>query len=158
MNELIITLENVNPPEFWGFENEQLNVLKKAFPKLRLVARGNELKAIGDDEMLDLLQKKMDSAMQHFEKYNHLKEDELKSILGSVTTDHEPKHVHVSITGNDSEPLVFGPNGNVVKARTQNQKKMVTSCEKNDILFAIGPAGAYHVCMSRSLHLAGKGI
>jgi phosphate starvation-inducible PhoH-like protein len=91
--------------------------------------------------MLDLLQKKMDAAMQHFEKYNHLKEDELKSILGSVTTDHEPKHVHVSITGNDSEPLVFGPNGNVVKARTQNQKKMVTSCEKNDILFAIGPAG-----------------
>lgn len=141
MNELVITLDNINPPEFWGLENELLNVLKKAFPKLRLVARGNELKAIGDDEMLDLLHKKMDMALQHYEKYNQLKEDELKSILGSVTTDTEPKHVHVSSTGNDAEPLVFGPNGIVVKARTQNQKKMVASCSKNDIMFAIGPAG-----------------
>ncbi|MFM6961874.1 MAG: hypothetical protein ACKOXE_04935, partial [Polynucleobacter victoriensis] len=84
-------------------------------------------KAIGDDEMLDLLHKKMGMAMAHYEKFHHLNEDELKAILGSVTTDTEHKHVHVSSTGNDSEPLVFGPNGNVVKARTQNQKKMVTS-------------------------------
>jgi phosphate starvation-inducible PhoH-like protein len=141
LNELTLSLDNINPGEFWGLDNELLNVLKKAFPKLRLVARGNELKAIGDEEMLDLLQKKMAKAIDHFEKYHQLKEDDLKSILGSVTADNEPKHVHVSSTGNDSEPLVFGPNGIVVKARTQNQKRMVISSTKNDIIFAIGPAG-----------------
>lgn len=141
MNELVLSLEHINPAEFWGLDNEQLNVFKKAFPKLRLVARGNELKAIGDDEMLDLLKKKLSAAISHFEKYQRINEDELKSILGSVSVDTEPKHVHVSSSGNDSEPLVFGPNGIVVKARTQNQKRMVNSCMKNDILFAIGPAG-----------------
>lgn len=142
MNELSISLESINPVDFWGLENEQLNVLKKAFPKLRLVARGNELKAIGDSEMLDLLSKKLQKAMEHFEKYHQLKEDDLKSILGSVMADSsEPKHVHISSTGNDSEPLVFGPNGIVVKARTANQKRMVSSCLQNDIMFAIGPAG-----------------
>ncbi len=143
MNELLIPLEGINPVEFWGIDGENLAALKKAFPKLRIVTRGEELKAIGDDEMLQSFQKKISIIVDHFEKFHSLVEADIRTIVGKSATDtsEEKTHVHISPAGSDTEPLVFGPNGIVVKARTANQKRMVTSALTNDILFAIGPAG-----------------
>lgn len=141
MNELSIKLEGINPAEFWGLENENLNQLKKAFPKLRIVARGDELKAIGDDEMLNVIKRKVEQLQTHYEKYNVLKEDDVKNIVGRAGEDNEAAPVADSPNPGNSEALVFGPNGIIVKARTKNQLKMVDSSYKNDIIFAIGPAG-----------------
>ena len=141
MNELNITLEQVNPAMLWGAQNEHFEMLKKRFPKLKLVARGNEVKVLGDAKELDVFSGYFEVIMAHAEKFNHITSQELENMLGmppekqQQSADDKPPH-----PGN-SEPIVFGPNGIVVKARTANQRRMVDSIVKNDILFAIGPAG-----------------
>ncbi|MEY2799507.1 MAG: hypothetical protein RI934_495 [Bacteroidota bacterium] len=141
MNEITFTLEGIDPIEFWGIDHVNLNLLKKAFPKLRIVQRGEELKAIGDDEMLQQLQNKMTLLVEHFEKYNQLTEGDIRIIVADFNDQNDKEQTAKSAPVFDAEPLVFGPNGIVVKARTPNQKVMVKSALQNDILFAIGPAG-----------------
>ena len=125
----------------WGAQNEHFEMLKKRFPKLKLVARGNEVKVLGDAKELDVFSGYFEVIMAHAEKFNHITSQELENMLGmppekqQQSADDKPPH-----PGN-SEPIVFGPNGIVVKARTANQRRMVDSIVKNDILFAIGPAG-----------------
>lgn len=141
MNELVISLEEINPVEFWGLNNENLDILKKAFPKLRLIARGSEFKAIGDVEMLDVLNLKMHHFIDHFLKYRSLKEEDMKTVLGNDYQALEDHSMAQPSGGTNAEAIVFGPNGIIVRARTQNQRKMVESSDKNDVIFAIGPAG-----------------
>ncbi len=140
MNELIIELEDINPAEFWGLNNENFNTVKKAFPKLKIVTRGTELKAIGDDEMLQVFDKKIQALVNHFVKHRVLKEDDVPVLLDARIEAEEKSGSSAGGLSN-AETLVFGPNGIIVKARTQNQQKMVSSSVKNDIIFAIGPAG-----------------
>lgn len=141
MNELNITLEDINPAMLWGAHNEHFEVLKKQFPKLRLVARGNEIKVLGDANEVSSFKTYFDRIISHIEKYHNITLNDIDELLGaahhaSVTTEPEKAN-----TGFGGEPIVFGPNGVVVKARTANQRRMVESIVKNDILFAIGPAG-----------------
>lgn len=141
MNELNITLEDINPAVLWGAQNEHFEVLKKQFPKLRLVARGNELKILGDTNEVSTFKGYFDRLVSHIEKYNTITINDIDEILGSTHSLHaspEPTPANPSFGG---EPIVFGPNGIVVKARTANQRRMVDSILRNDILFAIGPAG-----------------
>ncbi len=142
MNELLITLESVNPVVLWGPNNEYYDIIKRSFPKLKIVTRGNEVKALGDEIELNNFKEKLNAIISHLDKYQNLSTGDVDSILG---TDSSARIAAIAKEGEDSqgssEVIVFGPNGIMVKARTVNQRKMVTSIVKNDVLFAIGPAG-----------------
>ena len=141
LNETTITLEGINPIEFWGIDDVNLNLLKKSFPKLRIVVRGEALKAIGDEEMLQSFRKKIQILIEHFEKYNQLTEGDIRLVVQEQSENNDKEKAPATPANFEAEPLVFGPNGIVVRARTKNQKVMVESALHNDILFAIGPAG-----------------
>lgn len=122
----------------WGANNEYFEIIKKQYPKLKLVARGNELKALGDEVELQAFHQKFQEILHHIDKFQNLNGNDLLHLLGSTEMHKEESGAD---KGSGSEPIVFGPNGIVVKARTANQRRMVEGIQKNDILFAIGPAG-----------------
>ena len=137
MTETIINLDSVNPIEFFGVNNGKLDVLKKKFPLLKILSRGTQLKLSGAPEQIDVAKEKVSLVLQYLERNGHLSEDYFEQILGgddAEITDH-------FVDKNPNDILVFGPNGKTVRARTPNQKKMVAAADKNDIVFAIGPAG-----------------
>ena len=137
MTETIINLESVNPIEFFGVNNGKLDILKKKFPLLKILSRGTQLKLSGSPEQVGTAKEKIDLVVQYLERNGQLSENYLEQMLGgddAETVDH-------FVERHPNEVLVFGPNGKTVRARTQNQKVMVTGTDKNDIVFAIGPAG-----------------
>jgi phosphate starvation-inducible PhoH-like protein len=139
LNELKLSIEQINPAVLWGPNNDHFEIIKKQYPKLKIVARGNEVKILGDDHELNIFQEKFQHLLQHVEKYENLNITDLERILGSkidATTSDPSADKFAS-----GEVIVFGPNGVMVKARTANQRKMVDCINKSDILFAIGPAG-----------------
>lgn len=137
MTETIITLETVNPIEFLGVNNGKLDLLKKKFPLLKILSRGTQIKLSGAPEQIDLAKEKIDLVVQYLERNGHLSEHYLETILGG----DDAEIVDNFVDRNQNDVLVFGPNGKTVRARTANQKRMVTATDKNDIVFAIGPAG-----------------
>ncbi|WP_316815053.1 PhoH family protein [Pedobacter nyackensis] len=143
MNELKLTLESVDPVQFWGTNNEHYELIKNAFPKLKVVARGNEVKVLGDDQELKGFEAKYNQLLEHLEKYSSLNPSDVESILVSKKTSAPAENgaEKPSGGGGGGEVIVFGTNGLMVKARTANQRRMVDSIGKNDVLFAIGPAG-----------------
>jgi phosphate starvation-inducible PhoH-like protein len=137
LTETIINLDSVNPIEFFGVNNGKLDVLKKKFPLLKILSRGTQLKLSGAPEQIETAVEKVNLVLQYLERNGHLSEAYFEQILGGddqEVTDH-------FIDKNPNDILVFGPNGKTVRARTPNQKKMVAAADKNDIVFAIGPAG-----------------
>ncbi|UKT65741.1 PhoH family protein [Pedobacter mucosus] len=140
MNELKLTLDTVNPAHFWGPNNENYEMIKGAFAKLKIVARGSGVTVLGDEQELLAFKDKFNQLVAHMEKYSSLSNNDVESILGAKAIGVEKKTVDEP-SGGGGEVIVFGTNGLLVKARTANQRKMVTSIGKNDILFAIGPAG-----------------
>ncbi|ADY51703.1 PhoH family protein [Pseudopedobacter saltans DSM 12145] len=140
MNELKITLETVNPLILWGPNNEYFELIKRSFPKLKIVSRGDELKALGDEKELKRFNQKITAIINHLDKYQNLSTGDIENILGedAVITKEEATQ---SGRGGSSEVIVYGQNGLLIKARTANQRRMVSSIVENDIMFAIGPAG-----------------
>ncbi|GGX15049.1 PhoH family protein [Aquimarina muelleri] len=135
MNELIIELTDINPREFFGLQNSNIQLLKKHFPKLKIVARGSKMQVYGDEDMLEEFDKRMNMLIEHFAKYNHIDENVIERVLTSQSkADYET-------SANSGETLVHGVGGKLIKAQTANQRKLVESCNKNDMVFAIGPAG-----------------
>jgi phosphate starvation-inducible protein PhoH and related proteins len=143
LNELKITLESVNPVVLWGPNNEYFEMVKRTFPKLKIVTRGNELKALGDEKELTLFNDKINQIINHLDQYQNLSSNDIVSILGSsASMPIKPEGAaDAGELASSSEVIVFGPNGIMVKARTANQRRMVGSINHNDVLFAIGPAG-----------------
>ncbi|MEO6069507.1 MAG: PhoH family protein [Chitinophagaceae bacterium] len=137
MRDTIINLETVNPIEFFGVNNGKLDILKKRFPLLKILSRGTQLKLSGAPEQVDGAKEKIDLIVQYLERNGHMSENYFEQILGG----DDAETVDNFIETNPNDVLVFGPNGKTVRARTANQKRLVTSSEKNDIVFAIGPAG-----------------
>ncbi|TDQ12128.1 PhoH family protein [Pedobacter metabolipauper] len=142
MNELKLTLESVNPVQFWGTNNEHYELIKRAFPKLKIVARGNEVKVLGEEEELKTFEKKYNKLVGQLEKYSALTANDVESILALKKIDTADESApEKPVNGGGGEVIVFGTNGLMIKARTANQRRMVDSILKNDVLFAIGPAG-----------------
>jgi len=135
LSEVIIPIDTFNPVEFFGVNDSNLEVIRKNFPELKLVARGNEIKVIGDEKNIHIFSEKINRLIQHYQKFGSLTPDNVEHFLA----DRNGQEGGPQIPAGDV--LVFGQNGIMVRARTINQKKMVESSEKNDILFAIGPAG-----------------
>jgi len=135
LNELLIELSEISPREFFGQQNEHIELLKKYFPKLKIVARGSNIKVFGDEEMLEEFDKRFSMLMDHFGKYNKLDENTIERVLTSESEDD------YKTSKESGEVLVHGVSGKAIRAQTANQRKLVELSKKNDLVFAIGPAG-----------------
>lgn len=135
MNELIIELEEITPKEFFGAQNVNIELLKKYFPKLKIVARGNKIKAYGDEDLLEEFDRRLGMLMAHFGKYNKLDENAIERVLTSQST------ADYTTSEKSGEVIVHGVGGRLIKAQTVNQRRLVESIKTNDMVFAIGPAG-----------------
>ena len=135
MNQLSIELTEINPRDFFGNQNANIDLLKKYFPKLKLVARGSKLKAFGDDQVLQEFDKRIAMLLEHFGTYNRIDENIIERVLSSTSkADYET-------SSKSGDVLVHGVNGKLVKPRTANQRKIVDFSKTKDLVFAVGPAG-----------------
>lgn len=137
MTDTIINLETINPIEFFGVNNGKLDILKKKFPRLKILSRGTQIKLSGAPEQIEDAKDKINLAVQYLERNGHMSENYFEQILGG----DDERVIDNFKERNPNDILVFGPNGKTVRARTVNQKVMVNCIDKNDIVFAIGPAG-----------------
>ncbi|PRY99963.1 PhoH family protein [Marinilabilia salmonicolor] len=133
MIEKLIYLESVDLVEFMGVKNAKLDLIKANFPKLKIVARGNWLKAMGDAEEVADFEEKINQLLEHYERFNVLKEDVINDIMKGHTVVQQESA---------EDTILFGVNGKPIKARTENQRKLVEAYSKNDLMFAVGPAGS----------------
>ncbi|MCO6149410.1 PhoH family protein [Flavobacterium sp. NRK1] len=133
MNERIIELTDIAPKDFWGTQDSHLETIKKYYPKLKIVARGTTLKAFGEKELLDEFEKRFKRLMLHFSRYNNIDDNVIERVIQS---DSQVEQMDPS-----DKILVHGIGGKLIKALTPNQQKLVDSMSKNDMVFAVGPAG-----------------
>jgi phosphate starvation-inducible PhoH-like protein len=133
LNERIIELTDIAPKDFWGAQDAHLETIKKYYPKLKIVARGTTLKAFGEKEMLDEFEKRFKRLMLHFSRYNSIDDNVIERVIQSDST--------VEQMDPSDKILVHGLGGKLIKAITPNQQKLVDSMMKNDMVFAVGPAG-----------------
>jgi phosphate starvation-inducible PhoH-like protein len=132
-------IEDLHPLEIYGANNVYLEKIKHIFPKLRLVARGNEIKAIGEESEVDTLLRKIEQFVQLISRGRELNDSLLSEVFGA-----EAANIGNPIADaidSDNNTILFGNNGKPIKARTANQIKLVKEIAKNDIVFALGPAG-----------------
>lgn len=134
MPEKTITLEGVEPLAFYGVANANLNRICDLFPKLKIVARGSSIKAIGDEAELERFQEKMQALMAYSSKYGHISPE----VVGQVFSEG----LHKAEEAQSKDTIVYGNGGLIVKARTVNQQRLVELYDDNDLLFAVGPAGS----------------
>ncbi len=134
MNERLIELTDISPSDLFGARNSNIAILKKLYPKLKIVARGTKLKAFGEPEILDEFEKKVQQLITYFNRYNKLDENSIERIVASSEAPQK-------LSGNEKVVLVHGVGGRLIKAKSPNQQKMVDMMQKNDMLFAVGPAG-----------------
>ena len=132
MIEQIYILENVDPVIFYGVNNSNMQLIKTLFPKLRIVARGNVMKVIGEEEESDLFLKKIREIEKYCEEYNALTEDVIMDIIKG----------HAPVVAKQDHLIIHGMNGKAIVARTENQQKLVKAFADNDLVFATGPAGS----------------
>lgn len=138
MIEKVIVIDVVNPVEIYGVNDEKLDIIRQLFPKLKIIARGNEIKLIGEKEEIKTFEKQWKTLMNHYFNFGNITLPVIENILSNAHNSHQidknlNSHQHI---------ILYGNNGLVIKAKTSNQIKLVTAVEKNDIVFAIGPAGS----------------
>ena len=131
MIERIYILESVDPVIFYGVNNVNMQLIKTLFPKLRIVARGNVMKVIGDEDESELFLKKIREVEKYCEEFNSLSEDVILDIIkGKAPVNTKQENL-----------IIHGMNGKPIVARTENQQRLVKAFEENDLVFATGPAG-----------------
>ncbi len=143
MAEKIITLEDISLIDLLGLENSNLKQVASAFPKAKIIARGNELKLIGSDPEIAKITDIIDSLIAHCDRYGSISSDKLTGIINRLP---EPNPGDIM-----EDVILFGDKGLVVKPRTDNQKKLVATHLKNDLVFAVGPAGTGKTYISVAL-------
>lgn len=136
MNERTISISSYNPVEIYGVNDKNLDLIKAHFPKLKIIARGDMVKAIGNTDDLDEFEEKFELLLLHHDKFGKLGELEINQILKD-----DNGAINFVETDKDNGILVHGTEGRLIKALTKNQLRMVESSNTNDLLFAIGPAG-----------------
>ncbi|GAA6768813.1 hypothetical protein AAFH68_47700 [Flavobacterium sp. CGRL1] len=123
MNERIIELVDIAPKDFWGAQDSHLEIIKKYYPKLKIVARGTTLKAFGEKEVLDEFEKRFQRLMLHFTRYNNIDDNVIERVIMSDGQDEKKAYDHDKI-------LVHGVGGKIVKAMTPNQQLLVDTIKK----------------------------
>ncbi len=135
MTEKILYLKGVDPTDLYGVNNSKLERLKVYFSKIKIIARGNELKILGEENELLHFEKKFIQLSEHFHKYNNISNNDFERIILQETSiNNERKSIQEDV-------ILFGNNGKLIRARTANQKVLVKDYDNNDLIFAIGPAG-----------------
>lgn len=134
MTEKIIELTNIAPKDFWGIQDIHLETIKKHYPKLKIVARGSTIKAFGESEVLDEFENKVLRLMVHFSRFNSID----INVIERVIMNDKPSENQI-ITAD--KILVHGVGGKIIRAITPNQQLLVQTLLKNDMVFAVGPAG-----------------
>ncbi|MEI6524013.1 MAG: PhoH family protein [Bacteroidota bacterium] len=135
MTEKTIDLGAINPVEIFGANEINLKLIEKQFPKLKFISRGQNLKVIGEEDLISAFSLKMDIILSFHHKYNRLDKNNLERILMENANNVPENNLEFS------DLILFGNNGQSIKARTANQLKLVKSVLKNDMVFALGPAG-----------------
>ena len=132
MIERIYILENVDPVIFYGVNNSNMQLIKTLFPKLRIVARGNVMKVIGEEEESEVFLKKIREIEKYCEEFNSLNDEVILDIVKGKAP----------VVVKQENLIIHGMNGKAIVARTENQQKLVDAFDTNDLVFAIGPAGS----------------
>lgn len=141
MTEKHIVLEDIDPVILYGINNVHLQMIKALFPRLRIVARGNVMKILGDEEQMCAFEENIEALRKHVLKFNSLKEEDIIDIVkGMRSKDEIPEGV-----------IVYSMSGRPIKPRTENQKKLVEAFDNNDMIFAVGPAGTGKTYLSIAL-------
>ena len=179
MSEIYVEIAPHHPIDIFGLEEEKLNRIRRYFPYLNIVLRGDLIKAIGDPAHLADFERKLKLVLFHFERFNRLTESDIDDILGDnghrvdkeshqhapqttenepSQTDHKPDAAANAEYGTEplhphsGNPLILiGANGKPIRALTENQQKIVSAIQKNDMVFAIGPAGTGKTYLSIAL-------
>ncbi len=133
MAEKILHLETVDPLDLYGVQCSRLDILKRAFPKIQIVARGHDVKVLGDEQQIADFEDKFRQVVHFLDTFNRLSDDDLVQILNN-------QQQHQSDVPDDL--IVFGNNGRAIRARSANQQRMVDAVAQSDMLFALGPAGS----------------
>lgn len=133
MQEKIIEITGIAPIELFGVNDHKLNLIRTYFPKLKIIARGNDLKVVGEPEVIEQFEKKVSLLVRHIAEFNALNDGQIESLMLKETEDLPFQ--------NFGEIIVHGNGGNLIKARTVNQRKLVKASMENDMVFAVGPAG-----------------
>jgi phosphate starvation-inducible PhoH-like protein len=134
LNERIIELIDIAPKDFWGAQDTHLETIKKYYPKLKIVARGTTIKVFGEKEALDEFEKRFNRLMLHFTRYNTIDTNVIERVIQSDVQDDRRMDSKDNV-------LVHGVGGRIIKAMTANQQLLVDTINKNDMVFAVGPAG-----------------
>ncbi|MEO9531269.1 MAG: PhoH family protein [Crocinitomicaceae bacterium] len=133
MQEKIIEITGIDPITILGVNDQKLKQIKKYFPKLKVVSRGNQLKVMGEPEVIEQFEKKFELIIRHVNRYNALTENNIENLmLQDAQTIPFKDH---------GETIVHGNGGLLIKARSANQRKLVKASQENDMVFAVGPAG-----------------
>ena len=132
MSEKLITLSNIELVKLFGTNNRKLDKIKSLFPQIKIVSRGEKLKLLGSTDQIKYFEQKLTAFIKHINQYNSLTLSQIERLVEGDETE---------ILKTKDDVILHGQNGKIIKARTANQRKMVAELEKNDMLFAVGPAG-----------------
>ena len=135
-------MERVDPRELYGPQNAYLEQIRTKFPTLKIIARGSSLKVLGSEQEVARFEKQFAGLVAYYEKYGHLSSQVIDQCFAEGFSASEQRPV-------DKDVLVFGNNGMIIRARTPNQQRLVELYDRNDLLFAIGPAGSGKTSFSR---------
>lgn len=143
MNEIVIELTDINPQNFFGENEVNIKKIKSLFPKLKIVARGNKILAFGEEELLKDFQEKIQRLISYYTKYNKLDERVIDNTLINKDIEIESK--------DNADIILHGVGGRIIRPQTKNQFKLVELMKKNDMVFAVGPAGTGKTYMGVAL-------
>lgn len=136
-----IVLEDIDPVVLYGANNSHLQIIKALYPKLRIVARDNVMRVLGDEEQMAVFEENIEKIRLHVLKYNSINDEDILDIIkGKKTKDDTAKDV-----------VVYNISGKPIKSRSENQQKLIDAYDKNDMIFAIGPAGTGKTYLSIAL-------
>lgn len=141
MIEKHIVLEDIDPVMFYGVNNAHLQMIKSLYPKLRIVARDNVIRVLGDEEEMAKVEEDIEQMRKHLLKYNMLNDEDILDIVKGKQTKAD------SVKG----VLVYSISGRPIKSRSENQQQLIDAYEKNDMIFAVGPAGTGKTYLSIAL-------
>ena len=136
MTEKTIHIDGADPRELFGAQDTYLELIREQYPALRIVARGSKIKVMGEERLIEQFVKRFEQFEAYYDKYGHVSKEVIRQCFGTagMSADEPPTH--------EGDVIVYGNNGNVIRARTANQRRLVDLFEKNDLLFAVGPAGS----------------